>query len=218
MYKIDDVSMLSIATGFKREFNDVLKCTNINADIWLKFQETEHRWNKIDGLYIRWMVDEYAKKYVNEIRKSLCEKIKVCDTTDNNDSISHQTRIYTNICNKLNNPMFTIELVKICRVNLYDNRFREKLDCNSHLLGFTNGVYDLKNRIFRNGIFSDYISMTTGYAYIQYETDSIEVEHVRQYFQQIQQNHDDKEYLYRYMISLFDVMQSNTKPNEKFTY
>jgi P4 family phage/plasmid primase-like protien len=43
--------------------------------------------------------------------------------------------------------------------------FKEKLDQNPFILGFTNGVYDFKQKCFRVGIEEDYISLSTGYDY-----------------------------------------------------
>ncbi|KAJ3327791.1 hypothetical protein HDU93_001806, partial [Gonapodya sp. JEL0774] len=46
-----------------------------------------------------------------------------------------------------------------------DGTFLENLDANPLLLGFTNGVYDLKEHVFRAGASEDYLTMTVGYNY-----------------------------------------------------
>jgi hypothetical protein len=51
--------------------------------------------------------------------------------------------------------------MKECREYFYDNKFCEKLDDQNHLLGFENGIYDLNKSIFRGGLPSDYISLST---------------------------------------------------------
>lgn len=48
---------------------------------------------------------------------------------------------------------------------LYDKNFIKMLDTKGHLIGFENGVYDLKEKKFREGQKEDYISITTGYEY-----------------------------------------------------
>lgn len=80
-----------------------------------------------------------------------------------------------------------------------NNDFIEKLNTNRYLIGFNNGVYDLKNHIFRDGTQIDYISMTVGYDYI--------IEHTKHYqkllnfLQDIQPNNDELNYLLTYIAT-----------------
>jgi Megaviricetes DNA primase len=48
---------------------------------------------------------------------------------------------------------------------LNDDTSHIKFDSNPYLLGFNNGVYDLKENIFRKYEFTDYITTRTGYSY-----------------------------------------------------
>jgi P4 family phage/plasmid primase-like protien len=50
---------------------------------------------------------------------------------------------------------------------LCNNGFQNKLNSYSHLIGMTNGVYDLEKRKLRNALPMDYVSMTTGIEYLQ---------------------------------------------------
>ena len=50
--------------------------------------------------------------------------------------------------------------------NLY-----EKLDTNDDIFAFTNGVYDLKNKIFRNGLPQEYITCTAKYEFAPADKD-----------------------------------------------
>lgn len=68
---------------------------------------------------------------------------------------------------------------KIFRPNicLDDNRFFRKsgfteiFDANTNLLGFKNGVYDIKEKYFRMGYPSDYINKSTGYSYVEFDSE-----------------------------------------------
>ena len=51
--------------------------------------------------------------------------------------------------------------MKECREYFYDNKFTEKLDDQKHLIGFENGIYDLNKSVFRGGLPSDYVSLST---------------------------------------------------------
>jgi P4 family phage/plasmid primase-like protien len=51
----------------------------------------------------------------------------------------------------------------------YDNEFVKNMDLNKHLVCFTNGIVDLKNKLFRDGYPQDYITKTTGIPYVPYD-------------------------------------------------
>jgi P4 family phage/plasmid primase-like protien len=52
---------------------------------------------------------------------------------------------------------------------VYDPNLLIKMDEeNKNLIGFNNGVYDINKKEFRRGVPSDYVSMTTGYDYIEF--------------------------------------------------
>ena len=50
----------------------------------------------------------------------------------------------------------------------------EKMDTNSYLVGFLNGVYDLKNNCFRNAEPEELVSTTTGYEFSKPKKEYVE--------------------------------------------
>lgn len=56
-------------------------------------------------------------------------------------------------------------------LEFYNSNFYKIIDQNKDLIGFENGIYDLTTMEFRKGNSGDYISMTTGYEFIQYTKD-----------------------------------------------
>ena len=54
------------------------------------------------------------------------------------------------------------KIMKECKEYFYDKNFVEKLNDQKNLIGFENGVYDLNKSIFRGGLPSDYVSLSTG--------------------------------------------------------
>ena len=67
----------------------------------------------------------------------------------------------------------------------YDRRFKAKLDQNPYLIGFRNGVYDLKTNSFRPGYPEDFISKCVPIDYNVYDESSEEVQDVRQFLSKV---------------------------------
>ncbi|ATZ80508.1 putative primase [Bodo saltans virus] len=80
--------------------------------------------------------------------------------------------------------------------------FLQKLDTNQYLIGFENGVFDLRNFEFRNGKPEDNISITTGYDYIDTHTEKYN--ELLKFLEDIQPNKDERDYMLTYLsIGLF---------------
>lgn len=100
----------------------------------------DHQWKEIHGIPIVKLI-EFYHKHLNR-----------------NPQISK-------ILEKLNTLAFRDKLVKELWEFCWEKDFSKKLDTNTHLIGFNNGVYDLRTFEFRSGNRNDYISFTTGYDY-----------------------------------------------------
>lgn len=53
--------------------------------------------------------------------------------------------------------------------SICDKEFPSRLDTNTNVLGFNNGVYDFNQKTFRAGVPEDLVSMTTGYNFTREE-------------------------------------------------
>lgn len=70
-------------------------------------------------------------------------------------------------------------------------------DLNPDLLGFDNGVYDLKEGKFRPARFDDYVSYSTGYDYV--ETNDTDRKFVMDFINKILPDEDTRDYLLEYL-------------------
>ena len=76
----------------------------------------------------------------------------------------------------------------------YDRRFKDKLDQNPYLIGFKNGVYDLKQNIFRDGQPEDFISKLLPIKYQEYKIQDEEVQNVLSFLQKVFPDEDLRTY------------------------
>jgi len=138
----------------------------------------------------------YYKQYDNDKKKiSMVKQIikNFEDTTLKNNIMTELVEIYS----ESNNPK---------------RNFIKKLDANSYLIGFENGIYDLKNLEFREGKPNDLITMTVGYDYKENHTEKHK--DLLKFLEDIQPNKEEREYMLTYlsiglignMLELFTIL------------
>jgi phage/plasmid-associated DNA primase len=80
-------------------------------------------------------------------------------------------------------------IVKEAKQEFFDAEFNRKLNANPLLFLFNNGVYDLEEMVFRDGIPSDYLSIENNLEQIDYREFDLDQDariiEIQQYFQQV---------------------------------
>jgi phage/plasmid-associated DNA primase len=77
------------------------------------------------------------------------------------------------------------------------------LNKNNYLIGFRNGVYDLKNNIFRKGIPEDYISKQIPYDYAVFDPADQLVVQIEQFYEKLFPDREVREYIKDVSAELF---------------
>jgi P4 family phage/plasmid primase-like protien len=183
-------------------YKDEFVCTSIKDNIWWQFDQ--HRWIFSDagrGLRIRMSNDvfnefcrastHYAHKSINEYDDQLKQ------------TYADKAQRFMNIATNLKNVMMKNMLIKECGEIMFDSALIDKLDSNPNLIGFNNGVYDLKTKCFRAGTPMDYLSMSVGY---DYNPDvDIEIRNdLMRFLQSTQKTSDMSEYLIKTLAYMLD--------------
>lgn len=109
-----------------------------------------------------------------------------------------------NLIGDLKTTAFKNNIIKEAEEIFTDNHDNiiNKLDTNMYLLGFENGVYDIKNKCFRQIKPDDYVSMTVRYNYIDKNSDKYDKtieEKLLDFLEQIQPNESQRDYLLTYL-------------------
>ena len=155
----------------------------IKSKVWYYFEN--HRWHnngelflqskiKVDvNYYYRKLLSNYVLKNTEGQFDSIITKI---------NSVCKMLRKSSGIKGIISNAMdlFMIE----------PKNFSDKMDENRDLIGFNNGVYDLKNKIFRDGNPDDLVSYSVGYDYNTNVNEDIR-NNVLKFFTDIFQDEDD---------------------------
>ena len=170
----------------------IITIKNIDIDISRYFKtlyENEFVFDGNDYYYFenhKWNIDvnemmvkrKLLTDFLNEIRYKLSQMINQKNNLvgiDEKELEKFEIRIKTlndiNIWIGNNRPLTTLSH------ELYDRRFIEKINKNTELILFNNGVYDLKQNIFRNGMTDDYMSISCKYD-IDFDLDTKPIEDI----------------------------------------
>ena len=106
------------------------------------------------------------------LRYSAMLSTKIADTEQQSGDMipeSDPTKVMKMACEKsihtLSSATYKNSVMNECKEVFYDENFHKELDMDNHLLGFNNGVYDLKSGLFRDQKPEDKISYSAGYDY-----------------------------------------------------
>lgn len=140
--------------------------------------------NKImfsDDQEIWFYIDEYGLWHIDDCRIEISKNIdsltqmiedyyyvKLKNTNHDNDENKNISRIYNQNMKFLTKSRSKEGIMIQARNYFVVKDVSEKLDnINPYLFSFKNGVYDLKNKIFRNAQAEEYVSINCGYNYEQ---------------------------------------------------
>jgi len=198
-----------VACIIKETYKYVYKCSSIQKNIW--YQYDNHRWNRIDCAYtlsIKLSTElsiEFAKLHADIMQ------LAVTEVGQKSDLLQKKCKdIHTLIFN-LKKSSFKERIIKECSILFYQKDFESKLDQNNYLIGFTNGVYDLKNKIFRNGSPDDLIGKTVGYSYKIFDKNDLIIKEVENFAESIQPEEDMRKYLMVYCSSFLEGSNKDQK-------
>lgn len=195
-------------------------CASIKYNTWYEFKD--HRWQEDDhAICLRKKIStELVKEYMqivsnyNEeyVKIEMDDEISLEEKDKAKQEFEDKTKILTNIMLKLKTTSFKDNVMKECRELFYERKFIEKLDSNPYLIGFENGIYDLKKGKFREGEPEDYVSMTTLNNYQEYDDDFDDVFNVMEFIKQVFPNYNVRHYILKLLASI--LQGGNTE--EKF--
>lgn len=150
-----------VALLIKSLYGRLFKCSSVKNQFWYHYDN--HRWNFCDGGYkLSNLISEHFTKYVFSMYTELTNA-HLKDIQDEN--LKKKNEIYYKFITKLKKNAYKKIIMAECTNSFYEKGFTYNLDENINLIGFDNGVYDLKNKEFRDGVPEDKITFSTGYNY-----------------------------------------------------
>jgi hypothetical protein len=110
------------------------------------------------------------------------------------------------------------KIIRLCLQKFHDLRFATKLDSKKHLLGFENGVMDLNEQKFRNGLPWDYVSLSVGYQWKEFDPmDPLFDQKVKKIHLFLSQIHVEEE-MVRYLMMFITQVLSGIQDQQIHTW
>ena len=207
--------LIDTAIGSKGAHYDVAKLVQViykgeykavSKDMWYKYDRDSHSWIRTrEGLNLRKALSE-------EICRKFIDRAMYYNSMSSNNSYDQsQQGIYgqrgtdaLKIAQQLKQSAYKDNVMKECKCLFIDEKFEELLDCRAHLIGFKNGVYDMKMHIFRDGMPDDYISLSTNKNYIPYSIDYPEIADINEFFEKVFTNINIRNYVLDILACIID--------------
>jgi len=195
-------------------------CLNLGKGMFAQFRQDLHRWEEEDetnaGAFLRnTFSNEILDLYNVKFRASVSDKITKATLEQNDEEIERLEERKKKIdkmvhCLKITAKKNT--LLKECNHRFLMKNAVNNFDKQEELIGFTNGVYDLKENLFRKGCPSDWITKSTNIEYNEFTMDSPEIIQLQSIINKILPIKDVREYF----LTILSSCLSGKKWQEKF--
>jgi P4 family phage/plasmid primase-like protien len=200
--KIENPNHDDIANIIFAMYNDTYKCASIKTNAWYEFQN--HRWVSIDSGYtLQERIACDVSKELFKVNDYLWSDAVGKIDSHRDDSIKQIKKLCDTVM-KLKDQNYGTTLIKTCQRKFYDPKFEESLDANPYLIGFENGVFDLKAMAFRDGMPDDRLTMSTGYDYNEYSENDDDIKKINAFIKKIQFKDHMRDYVLRLFSSCLD--------------
>lgn len=193
-------------------------CSNATKNEWYHYDR--HRWGMMDDAseLKLLMVEDIVKLFVN-YKKSLSDELNLIQRDiDLSDKDSDEERDFKfDLKTKKNqikkcsgmvsylkrcNPI--VKIAKMAKLAFHDGNFKRKLDTNPMLVGCENGVLDLDREVFRDGSPDDYITLSTGVEYRDYNDDDDEMLELNSFLEEVYTNENIRNYFIDFFASCLE--------------
>jgi len=183
-----------LALALFQKYESYFVCASLTHRLWFEFRN--HIWIKIDeGYSLRRkisgeLVDEYEK-----MAKQIVTRLRMCESEEESDKENNKLKLTMKLIKNLKSAPFKSHILKECMEVFHQEGFLSKLDSDPYLIAFSNGVYDIRQHIFREGRPQDYISLKMNIQYLDHYTDDCkEIKDIEHYFMQIFPDVELREY------------------------
>jgi len=168
-------------------FRTKFRCSSVSSKTWYQF--IDHAWQAMEeGTYLRAKISDPEDGLVGCFMKAI-EKQRTVLASESDEAAKkmheHRIKELYKINLNLKDSAYKNKVMRECMEVFYDSKFPGLLNTNKMLVAFENGVYDLNENVFRDGMPEDYISIKMPTAYRHFNRADDAVKHVERFLMQV---------------------------------
>ena len=195
-----------VAKVIHEMYKDYFVLVSVKDHLWYYYDENKNCWRPDDkGIMLK---SKISHEVYREFKKIADDKSAM--STEAGDDANELYMKIMGVANRLKETNFKANIMSELQEFFYDKEknFLEKLDQNNNLIGFTNGVYDLKAEKIRKGRPEDFVSLSTKIEYVDYDPSSKEIQEIQQFIETIFIVKEVREYV---LTRLSSFLSGSTK-------
>lgn len=155
---------------------------------------------------------DLVKKMSNDLIDVYCGRVNFLndamsaegvDDETSNDMVTKTSKL-CDLINNLGKTPFKNNVLKECQEEFHNPDFKDLLDANLYLLGMENGIYDLKNFEFRAGRPDDYVSLSAGASFMEYDEEDDTIQEVYDFLKKTYVDEEVRHFVLKYLASTLD--------------
>lgn len=168
------------------DYGTRFKCPSIANKTWYYFNDNNWELSE-EGTCLRSLIssDQIISKFVDYAKMSATASVNVMEDKVEYAAKKKEMDKSQKMVANLKSAPFKNNVMRECMEVFYDDKFAQKLDQNPFLIGFKNGVYDLKLNIFRKGIPEDYINKCIPIEYKEYDESHDDVQSIIDFLKKV---------------------------------
>lgn len=158
----------------------------VHSDTSGWFQFADHRWRSIEkGVELRKKISKDLVDFFESVREEIAFELGKARDKDRVESLDKKHKEAFRVIQCLKTSHFKNNIMTECQEVFHIRDFEKKLNTNRYLIGFKNGVYDLENNIFRDGLPSDHISTQMAINYREFDESDSRVREVDDFLKKV---------------------------------
>jgi P4 family phage/plasmid primase-like protien len=203
IYNSLNESHYDIASVVHYMFKYDFVCASIKLNQWYEFRN--HRWMPCDsGHKLRSKISTQVYKEYMTAAAQWANKASLEEDENAQKACSEKSKKFSTIALKLKQTNFKENIMKECRELFFIEKFEEKLDSSSNLIGFENGIFDLNTHEFRDGRPEDFLSFTTKINYVPYDPASETARNILDFLSKVLTKEHIRDYVLKVLASFLN--------------